>query len=151
MAPPDKTQYRAGDVFDGTGMKVMATYTNGMTRDITDYVTWSEEPLTKDDTEFLIRFEHVMYQDADGISGTVYTAPVAVQTLTIEGERPLDPGDINGDRKTDESDAQLLYSFIQGEMELTEEQLAVSDVNEDGKVDILDVMGIYEIVSGGNR
>ncbi len=151
VAPPDKTQYRAGDVFDGTGMKVMATYTNGMKRDITDYVTWSEEPLTKDDTEFLIRFEHVMYQDADGIAGTVYTAPVAVQTLTIEGERPLDPGDINGDRKTDESDAQLLYSFIQGEMELTEEQLAVSDVNEDGKVDILDVMGIYEIVSGGNR
>ena len=80
---PKKTAYRPGTVFDPAGMKVTAAYTNGMTKDITDYVTFSSEPLTENDTEFAITFEHVMYQDVDGASGLEYTAPMAFITLEI--------------------------------------------------------------------
>lgn len=81
--PPKKTAYRPGTIFDPTGMKVVAAYTNGITRDITDYVTYSKEPLTENDTEFAITFEHVMYQDQDGNAGVEYTAPMTVISLTI--------------------------------------------------------------------
>lgn len=80
---PKKTAYRPGSIFDPEGMEVTAAYTNGMTRDITDYVTFSTEPLTENDTEFAITFEHVMYQDVDGVAGVEYTAPMASITLEI--------------------------------------------------------------------
>ena len=34
-SPPTKTHYEAGDKFDTTGLKVTATYANGVTRDVT--------------------------------------------------------------------------------------------------------------------
>lgn len=80
---PKKTSYRIGDVFCPDGMEVTATYRNGTTRDITDYVSYSKEPLTAEDTEFSITFEHVMYQDRDGEIGVEYTAPMAMIRLNI--------------------------------------------------------------------
>lgn len=81
---PKKTVYRIGEVFDPTGMKVMATYKNGCTRDITAYVTYSEEPLSADDTEFAITFEHVMYQNQNDTAGVAYTAPMTMITLKVD-------------------------------------------------------------------
>lgn len=83
--PPNRLRYRSGDTFDPTGMTVTATYTNGTTRDITNYVTYSADPLTPDDTEFQLRFEHVLYQNRDGNAGVTYTAPTTVLDLKIEG------------------------------------------------------------------
>ena len=80
---PKKAAYRPGAVFDPTGMTVVATYTNGMTRDITDYITYSKEPLTENDTEFAITFEHVMYQDVEGVAGVEYAAPMTSISLEI--------------------------------------------------------------------
>lgn len=80
---PDKTEYALGNVFDGTGMEVMATYTNGTTRDISKYVTYSTEPLTVNDTEIQISFEHVMYQDKDGQTGVEYTAPMTTVEISF--------------------------------------------------------------------
>lgn len=94
---PDKRSYEEGDVFDPTGMEVIAAYTNGKTRDITSYVSYSEEPLTTQDTEFAITFEHVMYQDKDGTAGVEYTAPMTFVPLTVSEssddsvEPPVDP------------------------------------------------------------
>lgn len=81
---PDKTAYREGETFEPAGMTVTATYANGKTRDVTDYVSWSSDPLTAEDTEFQIRFEHLMYQDRDGLAGQQVTAPAAVVDLEIE-------------------------------------------------------------------
>lgn len=83
---PDKTSYKVGEVFDPTGMQIIAHYANGAQKDVTNYVTFSSEPLTKDDTQFQIRFEHVMYQDYNGVAGTAVTPPYTTLNLSIHGE-----------------------------------------------------------------
>ena len=83
---PDKTSYKVGEVFDPTGMQIIAQYANGVQKDVTNYVTFSSEPLTKDDTQFQIRFEHVMYQDYNGVAGTTVTPPYTTLNLSIHGE-----------------------------------------------------------------
>ena len=83
---PDKMEYQVDDIFDSSGMQVTATYSNGKTRDVTEYVTYSTEPLTKDDEDFAITFEHVMYQNKDGETGVDYTAPIAHLKLSIQAK-----------------------------------------------------------------
>ena len=78
---PDKLRYQPGEVFDPTGMVVTAVYANGVSRDVTDYVTYSQEPLTQVDTELQIRLEHVLYQNAGGQSGVSYAAPMTAIDL----------------------------------------------------------------------
>lgn len=56
---PDKTEYQLGEYFDPTGMEVTAYYINGTKRDVTKYVSYSEEPLAKKDANFQIRYEQV--------------------------------------------------------------------------------------------
>ncbi|MBQ7874162.1 MAG: Ig-like domain-containing protein [Oscillospiraceae bacterium] len=56
---PDKMSYKPGEVFDPAGMEVTAYYYNGTERDITDYVTYSTEPLTEADENFMIVYENV--------------------------------------------------------------------------------------------
>ncbi|MDO5520206.1 MAG: PQQ-binding-like beta-propeller repeat protein [bacterium] len=42
---PTKTTYKQGEVFDPSGLKVVATYKNGKTRDITKEVSISKDPI----------------------------------------------------------------------------------------------------------
>ena len=93
-AQPDKTSYAAGETFDPAGMKVTAVYTNGAARDVTDYVTWSEEALTVEDTEFEIRFPYVKYQNAEGEAGVPVAEPTVTVTLEIGGSA-VQLGDVN--------------------------------------------------------
>ena len=78
---PDKTAYKAGEVFDPTGMEITITYENGLTRTVPAertmngtairYAAWNEEPLKVSDGEgFLIRFAHSLYQDGADGAGT---------------------------------------------------------------------------------
>ena len=83
---PDKVDYKEGEKFNSDGMEVTATYSNGKTRDVTKYVTYSEEELTTYDTDFEIRFDHVMYQNKDGQAGVDYTAPTAHVSLNITAD-----------------------------------------------------------------
>lgn len=64
-----KVQYVEGEMFDKEGFSVTAHLTNGMTRDITDYVEITDEELTTEDTFVTVSYKHVMYQDAlnDGL------------------------------------------------------------------------------------
>lgn len=56
---PDKMSYEPGEFFDPAGMEVTAYYMNGTERDITDYVTYSTEPLERGDENFMIVYENV--------------------------------------------------------------------------------------------
>ncbi|MBQ4092696.1 MAG: S-layer homology domain-containing protein, partial [Firmicutes bacterium] len=62
---PTKTKYYVGETFDPSGMQVIATYANGLTRDVTKYVTYNTAPLTTKDLSIRISFTHQMYKDAD--------------------------------------------------------------------------------------
>lgn len=61
----DKTEYKAGEIFDPTGMEVVAHMANGNTRDVTDYVTYRTKPLTAYDLEVEISYPYVMYNDKE--------------------------------------------------------------------------------------
>lgn len=86
---PNKTQYKAGEAFDPTGMQVDLVYAYGMRRDVTKYVQWSEDPLTEDDAAIDIRFPYVLYHDQDSeesgrLTNVKTQTPVASVQLTVE-------------------------------------------------------------------
>ena len=145
-AMPEKLTYSVGEVFDSTGMQVTACYTNGMRRDVTEYVTWSEEPLTENDTDFAIQFPHVMYQNYEGQAGVDYMDPFAYLQLTIRLE--LAPGDANGDKAVDMLDVSALLQHINAVQLLTGSHFEAADVNTDGKLDILDVSLMLKYIDG---
>lgn len=142
-AMPDKTEYKEGDVFDGKGMKISAIYSNGEVRDVTEYVKWSEKPLTKDDTNFQIIFPHVMYQNKDGKAGVACPEPSVVLSLKI-GEGLL--GDCNGDGYVNAVDAAIIYAYVNGRRELPKD--AKADINNDGYINAVDAAILYAYVNG---
>lgn len=139
-ASPDKMQYSEGELFDASGMQIIAHYTNGTSRDVSAYVTWSTEPLTKNDTDFEIQLPYVMYQNQDGTAGVDYMEPFTVLQLTIT-EKVVRPGDVNADGRIDMDDVLLLLSAINGTA-LTEEQKPLADINADHQLDMLDVTAV---------
>lgn len=98
---PDALVYAEGQIFDGTGMQVMARYANGVSKDVTQYVSFTTDPLTADDTEITVSFDPdkqfentttaaggywQWYQDQNGTAGTPFYLPTATVTITIEEE-----------------------------------------------------------------
>jgi len=144
---PDKMIYADGEEFDPEGMIVTATYENGKTRDVTDYVTITADPITTQNQIVTISFEHVMYHNMeDGTemkSGIQTTTPVTViqVELKTEEEDPIEEilyGDLNGDGQIDIGDANIIAGYYNEILELSEEQKEAADVNNDGRIDISD-------------
>lgn len=151
---PDKTTYKVKDTFDPTGMQVTAYYANGKTRDITDYVTWSETPLTANDTDFQITFPYAMYQNRENSDtlemeyGVHCDKPMTTLTLTIEDTTEVKYGDVNGDGKVASTDAAIVYRYANGKYQLSANQLLAADVNGDGVVNSTDAALIYRMANG---
>lgn len=51
---PDKTKYKVGENFDKTGMVVKTIYSDGNSKEVTDYICMPEEQLEKETTEITI-------------------------------------------------------------------------------------------------
>lgn len=90
-----KTEYLVGDTFDSTGMEVTLTYSNGTKRvfsgeDVDKYITYSKKPLTTEDQEFQLTFEHVKYQNKGGETAVEYTAPMAILNLTVTEKKQIE-------------------------------------------------------------
>ena len=90
---PERTVYEIGETFDGAGMQVTALLANGMTQDVTDYVKFTAEPLTAEDTEITVSLDltrldipggpnWVFYQNRDGQAGQEWICPTG--TVNIE-------------------------------------------------------------------
>lgn len=144
---PDKTTYIAGEKFDSTGMTVTATYANGMTRDITKYVTYHMNGLTDQDIHFTIAFPHVMYHNQeDGTamkSGVATPIPNVTLELTIGGGLL---GDVDCNGVIELEDAQMILKY---EARLLDKELivTVSDVSGDGVVDSNDAVLIQQYLA----
>ena len=104
---PEKLIYEPGMTFDGTGMTVTAHYANGLSKDITDYVIYTTDPLTEDDTEITVFFDPdklfekedtaeggfwTWYQDKDGKAGQTYDLPTGTVTVDLRLEHTLGEG-----------------------------------------------------------
>ena len=98
---PENLTYCVGQTFNGGGMQVMARYANGVSKDVTQYVSFTTDPLTADDTEITVSFDPdkqfestttaaggywQWYQDQNGTAGTPFYLPTATVTITIEEE-----------------------------------------------------------------
>ena len=103
---PDRTTYGKDDTFDATGLKVTAHYANGATKDVSDYLKYTTDPLRLDDTEITIginleqlvkdKLENLpenlknqtakwqQYQDKDGKAGVEWEIPTTSVTITVE-------------------------------------------------------------------
>ena len=103
---PDRTTYNKDDTFDATGLKVTAHYANGATKDVSDYLKYTTDPLRLDDTEITIginleqlvkdKLENLpenlknqtakwqQYQDKDGKAGVEWEIPTTTVTITVE-------------------------------------------------------------------
>ena len=151
---PDKTTYNVKDTFDPTGMQVTAYYANGMTRDVTKYVTWSDKPLKASDTDFQITFPYAMYQNRENSDtlemeyGVHCDKPMTTLTLTIADQSAVKYGDVNADGIIDVSDAMLICQIYLGNVTPTDTQKKAADVNGDGTMDVSDAMMVCQYYLG---
>ena len=143
---PDKLTYQAGETFDPRGMEVTAHYSNGLSRDVTAYVTWSAEKLTADDTDFVITMPYVMYQNRDGKAGVDCMEPFAAIQMTV-GEATR-YGDVNRDGAVDMADASMILHYINGTGTLSDAARKAADVSGDGTVNMRDVSLVIRFVNG---
>lgn len=67
---PAKTEYVVGETFDPAGMVVTAVYANGARRDVTNYLSYSQDALTLEDDGVTLTFPYVMYHNAENSDGT---------------------------------------------------------------------------------
>lgn len=101
---PAKTEYVVGETFDPAGMVVMAHYANGTSRDVTNYLSYSQEALTLEDDGVTFTFPYVMYHNAENSDGTARTGvpgskptvkvPVTVTTPKTDVKVDWTAGDI---------------------------------------------------------
>ena len=145
---PTKTTYGEGETFDPAGMVVTAVYANGKTRDVTAYVTYKREPLDAGDAEFAISFPYVMYHNEENgtemNSGVETMVPAVTLNLTV-GDGLL--GDVNGDGKADQADAQMILDFEAKRID-TKLSLKTADVSGDGVIDSNDAVLILQYAAG---
>lgn len=77
-APPEKTDYKPGDVFDPTGMVVTATFSNGEQLQPVNYQVAPAGPLTLETTQVGVSYTW------NGVTKTAYQA-VSVVSVSIYG------------------------------------------------------------------
>lgn len=143
---PEKLTYQAGEIFDASGMQIIAHYSNGLTRDVTGYVAWSEEPLTENDMDFVIVMPYVMYQNRDGAAGVDCLEPFAALQLTIESG--IMYGDVNGDGSINMVDASRILQYINGAVQLAKNEMKAADVSGDGSINMKDASLVLQYING---
>ena len=142
---PDKTEYNKGDRFDPAGMQVTAHYSNGLERDVTDYVSWEDRALDGGNEEWEILFEHMLYQDCEGKTGVSCVAPAATVKLTVN---TLDRGNVDGDGDVDRDDAALLLRYLIGEADLEGGAQRAGDMDDNGELTAADLQLLYAAIEG---
>ena len=95
---PEKTDYEAGQTFDPAGLRVTAQYANGAEKEVTQFVQFSQEPLTAEDTELTLTYclgtYQQMYQNRGSESGVTYHVPTATVDLAVYPSHVWDSGTI---------------------------------------------------------
>jgi len=57
-------------------------------------------------------------------------------------------GDLNGDGVADMIDAMMLFRYVSGQADLSDEEAENADVVADGVLDIKDALKLYQFASG---
>lgn len=79
LAQPVKTLYEEGECFEAEGLRVAEHLANGCTRDVTSAVSYSEEPLSVQDTDITLYFNYYCYNnDAETLDRPQTTVEIIV-------------------------------------------------------------------------
>ena len=89
-------------------------------------------------------YEIILYPAFNPSLETTLTYTTSVESLL---HIPL-KGDVNQDDILNAQDVVLLALYVMGSMELSEQELANADINEDGAVDVLDVITLVNTILG---
>ena len=60
---PNKTSYYVGEVFDPTGMEIVATWSDGFTENIEDVISYPKTPFVLGDTSVELSYENYKFED----------------------------------------------------------------------------------------
>lgn len=82
FTPPNRTVYLAGQIFDSTGLKVIARYNAGLSKFITNYTLSPTGPLTIDDDFITITYTE------DSITKTTQQPITVVEALPVLNDNP---------------------------------------------------------------
>lgn len=82
FTPPNRTVYLAGQIFDSTGLKVIARYNAGLSKFITNYTLSPTGPLTIDDDFITITYTE------DSITKTTQQPITIVEALPVLNDNP---------------------------------------------------------------
>lgn len=145
VTQPTKLDYKVGETFDPTGLRVIAHFKNGIQKDVTECMTWSTEPLTEADTDFQLLYPVGIYQNKDGEAGQAYQNPVYSLTLTIQKTEPeVTYGDVDGDNEITVMDALYVFQYCNRSRNLEENALKAADVDGDGSITVKDALVIFQ-------
>ena len=121
-----------------------------VTADCTDAKTGETVTLTAIPDAYY-KLGSITVTDADGnevpVENMTFTMPDTDVTVTAEFVS-VGAGHVTGGEELKANDAALIYAYINATEELTEDQLALADVNGDGYVDSTDAALVYRIVNG---
>ena len=83
------------------------------------------------------------YVSLESFSGIDSVRPLPIQLLLTEHYC-----DLNSDGVVDDRDVEILFNYIMNLQDLTDEQIAMSDLDGDGEITIVDVKLLYDMVLG---
>ena len=137
---PTKTHYEAGDKFDTTGLKVTATYANGVTRDVTKLMKMkdADKSLTAEDKSVTLVYckGQTMYHNQQNTQDNTMKPGVGTTTKEISFDITVGSSTLTG--KIGDS---LNWSFIAQSGKLTisgtfptDAKLIAAVYTEDGKL-----------------
>ena len=82
------------------------------------------------------------YKDITKTDADILAYIELLKASLVEAEKPVVPGDINGDGETTLCDIVAIARMVVQSAEFTEDQLAVCDVTGDGVVTLADIIKI---------
>ena len=151
IGTPPETNYKTGEEDTSKAVTVSAvkfadTGVFSMTEGAVAELTFTVKADAETGTSAGFSLEKVAVCDKTFVNDAVKVQTGEAPEVTVGTAAVL--GDVNGDGKIDNLDANLVYRYFNGKVTLTDEQLAAADVNGDGEVDNLDANTIYRYFNG---
>ncbi len=156
---PFRTLYNRGVQLDLAGMSVKGNYSDGAVKEITDY-TFSkinvfklgEQTITVTSGDKTAEFTVTVVDCTSHVSGDWENSPdgkLTKRCITCQEvlESKDKPGDIDGDAAIDATDTVMLRKALMGAISVDKNNLGAYDVNEDGSLDVRDLVRIKRIIA----
>lgn len=129
---PKKIAYTVGDMLNTKGLTLLAVYSNGTTKIITDGFTWA--PITLDNV------------GKQTVTVTYENKTASFEVDVTQASLSAKPGDLSGDGKINGKDSTLLMQYLAG-WDVTIDT-AAADLNGDGKVNGKDSTLLLQYLAG---